>query len=102
MIGSLPWDQELSDRCGRAHLSERASTVLRITMARRAVHSAILTGVFCATVAIPRVHAESPLTVGTKVGQLHPGFLLPKTDGGMGRLSDYRGRKVLLIHFASW
>jgi hypothetical protein len=30
-------------------------------------------------------------------------FALPKLDGeGFGRLSDYRGKKVLLIHFASW
>lgn len=40
--------------------------------------------------------------IGTKVGQMYPDFLLPKLDGGMGRLSDYRGKKVLLIHFASW
>lgn len=40
--------------------------------------------------------------VGTKVGQMYPDFLLPKLDGDLGRLSDYRGKKVLLIHFASW
>jgi hypothetical protein len=38
-----------------------------------------------------------------KVGQQHPDFTLP--DLATGRtvsLSDFRGRKVLLIHFASW
>ena len=45
---------------------------------------------------------QTPLVVGTKVAQVHPDFLLPKLDGNFGRLSDYRGKKVLLIHFASW
>ena len=45
---------------------------------------------------------DAPPVVGTKVGQVHPDFLLPKLDGNFGRLSDYRGKKVLLIHFASW
>lgn len=44
---------------------------------------------------------ETP-TIGTEVGQMYPDFRLPKLDGTFGRLSDYRGRKVLLIHFASW
>lgn len=60
------------------------------------------TAVFCAAMVLSRVHAESPLTVGTKLGKLHPDFLLPKIDDSMGRLSDYRGKKVLLLHFASW
>ncbi len=33
---------------------------------------------------------------------MYPDFLLPTLDGDLGRLSDYRGKKVLLIHFASW
>ena len=36
------------------------------------------------------------------VGQPHPDFFLPKTDGSMGRLSDFRGKPILLFHFASW
>lgn len=37
------------------------------------------------------------------VGQPHPDFVLPRIDNHQPlRLSDYRGRKVLLIHFASW
>lgn len=46
--------------------------------------------------------SDEPRVVGTKTGQIHPDFLLPKLDGEFGRLSDYRGKKVLLIHFASW
>lgn len=49
----------------------------------------------------PSPAAGAPL-IGTKVGQMYPDFLLPRLDGGFGRLSDYRGKKVLLIHFASW
>ncbi len=51
------------------------------------------------TGAIPTALAKP--TLGTKMGQMYPDFLLPNVDGGLGRLSDYRGRKVLLIHFAS-
>ena len=33
----------------------------------------------------------------------HPDFILPSIDGDdMIQLSDYRGKKVLLLHFASW
>lgn len=40
--------------------------------------------------------------MGTRIGQMYPDFVLSKLDGGFGRLSDYRGRKVLLVNFASW
>ena len=40
--------------------------------------------------------------VGYGRGQLHPDFYLPKLDGTFGRLSDYRGKNVVLINFASW
>ena len=36
-------------------------------------------------------------------GELHPDFILPRIDNGQPvRLSDLRGKKVLLVHFASW
>ena len=41
-------------------------------------------------------------TYGTKSGQIHPDFRLPKLSGGFGHLSDYRGKNVVLINFASW
>ena len=38
-----------------------------------------------------------------RLGQQHPDFVLPGlTDGAPVALSQFRGRKVLLIHFASW
>ena len=38
-----------------------------------------------------------------KVGQRHPDFTLPDIQTGKPvSLSDYRGKKVLLIQFASW
>lgn len=40
--------------------------------------------------------------VGKGKEQAFPDFLLPSIDGGFGRLSDYRGKKVLLFNFASW
>ena len=40
--------------------------------------------------------------VGKGRDQAFPDFLLPSIDGGFGRLSDYRGKKVLLFNFASW
>ncbi|MCH8146442.1 MAG: hypothetical protein IH987_00390 [Planctomycetes bacterium] len=69
----------------------------------RVVRISIFTGLL---VWVPLSASESrgddPPVVGTRVGQIHPDFLLPKLDGKFGRLSDYRGKKVLLIHFASW
>ena len=38
-----------------------------------------------------------------RVGQPHPDFTLPNiADGQPVSLSQFRGRKVLLIHLASW
>ncbi len=38
-----------------------------------------------------------------KVERAHPDFVLPSIeDGAAIKLSDYRGKKVLLMHFASW
>ncbi|MCH8054072.1 MAG: redoxin domain-containing protein [Planctomycetes bacterium] len=46
--------------------------------------------------------ADQEPTIGTAVGEAYPDFVLPTLEGKDVRLSDYRGRKVLLIHFASW
>ena len=40
--------------------------------------------------------------IGYGRGQVHHDFRLPKIDGGFGRLSDFRGKRVLLFNFASW
>ena len=50
----------------------------------------------------PRRGNLNAAVVGTSVGQMHPDFLLPTLDGRWGRLSDYRGKKIILMHFASW
>jgi hypothetical protein len=48
----------------------------------------------------PRASAAS---YAPKVGQRHPDFTLPRIgDRAPVSLSNFRGRKVLLIQFASW
>jgi len=45
-----------------------------------------------------RANADQP-----KTGERHPDFTLPRiSDGQALSLSDFRGKKVLLIQFASW
>jgi hypothetical protein len=46
--------------------------------------------------------SQEKAPVGKGKDQAFPDFLLPSIDGGHGRLSDYRGKKVLLFNFASW
>ena len=46
--------------------------------------------------------AQDAVPLGKGKDQAFPDFLLPSIDGGQGRLSDYRGKKVLLFNFASW
>jgi len=40
--------------------------------------------------------------IGMKVGEYFPDFRLPTLDGEVVSLSSFRGRKILLIQFASW
>ena len=37
-----------------------------------------------------------------KIGDEAPDFTLPSLDGADVRLSDYRGRRVVLFMWASW
>lgn len=46
--------------------------------------------------------AAGPPEIGYQRGNVHPDFHLPKVGGGFGRLSDFRGKRVLVFHFASW
>ena len=42
-------------------------------------------------------------TYSPRVGEAHPDFILPRIDNAEPiRLSHLRGRRVLLVHFASW
>jgi len=46
---------------------------------------------------------DSAASYAPKVGEKHPDFTLPRIDDGAPvSLSDFRGKKVLLIQFASW
>ena len=56
----------------------------------------------CLTLMPVPARADQKPTIGTAVGEAYPDFVLPTLEGKDVRLSDYRGRKVLLIHFASW
>ncbi len=56
----------------------------------------------CLTLMPVPVHADQEPRIGTAVGEACPDFVLPTLEGKDVRLSDYRGTKVLLIHFASW
>ena len=47
--------------------------------------------------------SPSDARIGKQVGQLYPDFELPTIDGKSTlRLSQLRGKKLLLIEFASW
>ncbi len=48
------------------------------------------------------VFAEDSPVIGLGRGEMAPDFCLPDLDGKLHRLSDYRGKKVFLFHFASW
>ncbi len=62
-----------------------------------------------ATVTIPDGAENSPVDIGDvkarlylKVGRLAPDFNAPRLDGGQFRLSDTRGKLVLLDFWATW
>lgn len=60
--------------------------------------TAMFASLFASTSAIAQQELYRP-----EVGKLHPDIVLPRIDNGESvSLADYRGKKVLLIHFASW
>ena len=56
----------------------------------------------CSAVLSNDAGSNDTIETGMRVGQRHPDFELPILDGELARLSDYRGKKIVLIHFASW
>lgn len=47
--------------------------------------------------------SEAPGEIGDRLNSLQaPDFSLPDLDGQLHSLSDYRGKKVLLMSWASW
>jgi hypothetical protein len=62
----------------------------------------VATGIFCTTPASIGM-AQEQRAYRPAAGQMHPDFSLPSIeDGSAVKLSDFRGKKVLLFHFASW
>lgn len=56
-----------------------------------------------ASAAMPRTVTAEDTVYAPKVGQVHAEIVLPRIDTRESVLiSQYRGKKVLLIHFASW
>lgn len=45
---------------------------------------------------------NAQLAAGINLGDRHPDFSLPNLDGEAVRLSDYRGKHVLIFMWASW
>jgi len=49
------------------------------------------------------ITASSFAVYSPKLGQMHPDFVLPDISSNEPvSLSQFRGKKILLIHFASW
>jgi hypothetical protein len=47
--------------------------------------------------------SASAASYAPKIGEKHPDFTLPRIDDGAPvSLANFRGKKVLLIQFASW
>ncbi len=58
-----------------------------------------LASVLCLAAAAQAIRAAYP----PRAGEAHPEFTLPSiADGKPVSLAQFRGKKVLLIHFASW
>lgn len=51
---------------------------------------------------LPEQFASNDLDIAAEEGSLAPDFLLEQVEGGETRLSDYRGRPVVLNFWASW
>lgn len=64
----------------------------------------VLVIVFSSRGITDRTRAETPVdeSIGTAVGETAPDLVLSTLDSGEIRLSDYRGRIVLVNDFASW
>ena len=81
------------------------SSVSRLLRAKgwlKATHMALQYATLCASLLSVGASAASP-GYGPRVGEPHPDFVLPSLDGREPTsLSQFRGKKVLLLHFASW
>jgi len=72
------------------------------------VVTAFLLGLISATFITDGHTQPSPIqrgagrVIGPQVGQFAPDFALPDLDGTLRRLSDYRGKVVLLNFWSTW
>lgn len=69
--------------------------------------SAFVASMLCTFVSTLAIAQEDesyrPKAYRPTVGEVHPDFVLPNIETGEATwLSQFRGKKVLLIHFASW
>jgi peroxiredoxin len=53
----------------------------------------------CATIAPAQTPAPKPMSTTLKVGDNAPDFTLPSTAGGKVTLSDFRGKKAVVLAF---
>ena len=66
------------------------------------MRTVIITMMGCTAMLVSQLDADAD-QYRPRVGQRHPDFTLPAiSDGKPVSLSQYRGKKVLLIQFASW
>ena len=70
----------------------------------RAIFLVLLLGALFSVLDPGSTRGQDDLTpdIGMKVGDYFPDFRLPTLDGEIVSLSSFRGRKILLIQFASW
>jgi hypothetical protein len=70
--------------------------IRRVAQATVGLTTAVM--IWCSTYVTFAAEAYTP-----RVGEPHADFMLPRIDNGHPiKLSDLRGKRVLLIHFASW
>jgi len=74
----------------------KAITMIRLSL--------LIAGLCClATTSLADSLSDQSRKYQPQVGQPHADFVLPNIENGEHVwLSQYRGKKILLIHFASW
>ena len=87
---------------GLQSASSKKSISLSTRVIRRLVYGTLFACCFSSSMA-QSVAPLLPDAYQPVVGQAHPDFEFPEiATGSLLRLSDLRGQKVVLIHFASW
>jgi peroxiredoxin len=73
--------------------------VAAAAVADRAIHASAVTPLPGTTA---EASSQTPVMTGTRIGLAAPDFTLPTTGDKEFKLSDYRGKKVILNFWASW